>query len=277
LNPQVQVLLDALQGRAPIHAGTVSEARGLSGALTARIGPGPGVQSVREVECGRLYSVGSEALIVYFHGGGWVMGALDDFDALCRSLAVASGLDVLSIDYRLAPEHPFPAAYEDAVAASTWAGERPLVLAGDSAGGNLAAAVALTVPAALQVLIYPVLDHAFDTDSYLRHGSGYLLGREDMIWFWNHYAPVAVRDDPRASPLRAVDLSGAPPLLLVSAEYDPLLDEGRAYAARLEAAGVPVEVQHYDDVTHGFFRLVGMVDRAGEAVGRVGEAIRRAL
>jgi acetyl esterase len=122
-----------------------------------------------------------------------------------------------------------------------------------------------------------VLDHDFGTRSYLEHGSGYLLGREEMIWFWDHYAPVAQRDDPRASPLRAADVSCAPPLLLISAEYDPLLDEGRAYAARLAKAGVPVEIQHYDDVTHGFFRLTGLVDRADEAVARAGEAIRAAL
>jgi acetyl esterase len=275
----MQALLDALEERAPIHRGTVAEARTLSRALTSRIGPGPDVASVSEVAGGRLYSVGSEALIVYFHGGGWVMGALDDFDALCRSLVVASGVDVLSVDYRLAPEHPFPAAFEDALAALEAVRGRPLIAAGDSAGGNLAAAVALAVPeVVLQVLIYPVLDHAFDTASYLEHGSGYLLGREEMIWFWDQYAPeVSMRDDPRASPLRAADVSGAPPLLLVSAEYDPLLDEGRAYAERLAAAGVPVEVQHYDDVTHGFFRLVNLVDRADEAVLRAGEAIRRAL
>jgi acetyl esterase len=265
------------------------------------LGPGPAVAETRDLKIpgpageipARLYRPTSEpapGLLVYFHGGGWVVGALPDFDAVCQKLAVESGLDLLSVDYRLAPEHRFPAAAEDAFAALRWAadelaGDRPLVVGGDSAGGNLAAVCALRArdeggPAlAFQLLVYPVTDHVFETASYVEHGdSGYLLGRLEMVWFWDHYAPaVEDRDDPLASPLRAADLSGLPPALVIIAEYDPLRDDGLAYAKRVSEAGVPVTISRYDDVTHGFFTMVNFLERGDEAVAEAAKAISDAV
>jgi acetyl esterase len=201
-------------------------------------------------------------------------------------LAVESGLDLLSVDYRLAPEHRFPAALDDAFTALRWAanelaGDRPLIVGGDSAGANLATVCALRAREAggprveYQLLVYPITDHIFDTSSYVEHGdSGYLLGRQDMIWFWDHYMPdLTQRDHPYASPLRAPDLSGLPPALVVVAEYDPLRDEVLAYAERLSDGGVEVEVRRYDDVVHGFFTLVNYLERGDQAVAEAGKTL----
>jgi acetyl esterase len=224
---------------------------------------------------------------VYYHGGGWVIGSVDDWDAVCRALAVAAGARVVSVEYRLAPEHRFPAAADDAYDALVWvagnlAAGTPLVVAGDSAGGNLAAVTALRArdehgpELALQILVYPVADHDFTTASYEQYAdAGLILNRQEMVWFWDHYVPdPAERSHPYASPLRAEDLSGLPPAHVVIAEYDPLRDEGLAYAARLEAAGVPVTVKRYDDQIHAFFALVNVMDDASHAVADAAEAIR---
>jgi len=239
----------------------------------------------------RVYEPSSRlaGTVVYFHPGGWVSGTLDDFDVPCRLLAVESRCRIVSVDYRLAPQHPFPAAADDALAALRWVAEdlspgAPLVVAGDSAGGNLAAVCALRArdrggpPIALQVLIYPIVDHDFDTPSYREHATGYLLGRESMISFWDRYVPSTPdRDLPDASPLRAADLSGLPPAFVAIAEYDVLRDEVRLYAERLAAGGVPVSVAYYGDMPHGFFTMVNVLDRANEAVADVATAIRAAL
>jgi acetyl esterase/lipase len=303
LHPQVQALLEMVkeQGIPPLHEGTVADARALTAAIKDLIGPGPDVAEIRDLKIptpdgaipARLYHPTSErapGLVVYFHGGGWVIGALDDFDAVCQMLAVGSGCDVLSVDYRLAPEHRFPAAPDDAFAALRWAADelsdrRPIVVGGDSAGGNLAAVAARRArddggPAlVMQLLAYPVTDHDFDTSSYREHGaSGYLLGREEMIWFWDHYLPDASgRSDPNASPLRAAELAGLPPAHVIIAEYDPLRDEGLAYAERLAEAGVKVDVDRYDDVTHGFFTMVNYFERGDQAVATAADAIRDAI
>ncbi len=215
---------------------------------------------------------GPAPVVVYFHGGGWVVGNLDTHDATCRTLAAESGSVVVSVDYRLAPEHPFPAPVEDCYAALEWVAENAavvggdpgrLAVAGDSAGGNLAAAVALLArdrdgpSLAHQVLVYPVTDFDLTTDSYEENAEGYFLTREDMAWFWDHYLERPVdRSNPYAAPLQARDLSNLPPATVVTAGFDPLRDEGVAYADRLDEAGTSVSHHHYEGVIHGFFGMV---------------------
>ena len=302
INPQAQQILDgkAAAGGPPLWEQTPEEARAVVAANNAQIGAGPFVASVRDVvipgQAGgipaRVYSpaAGAPGVVVYYHGGGWVFGSVDDWDASVRALTVASGCDVLSVDYRLAPEHVFPAAVDDAYDALVWAAGsladgRPLVVAGDSAGGNLAAVCALRArdsggPAlALQVLVFPVTDHDLDRKSYHQYDGNELLNnRRDMAWFWDHYVPdPAARANPYASPLRATDLSGLPPAYIVSAEHDPLRDEVFAYADRLRAAGVPVEHRHYPEEIHAFFTFVNLLDDADKAVAEAGAAIRAAV
>jgi len=227
------------------------------------------------------------AVVVYYHGGGWVLGDLEGHDPLCRLLAAEADVDVLNVDYRLAPEHRFPAGFEDAFAAARWAADsladgRPLIVAGDSSGGNLAAAVALRArdeggpEVALQVLLYPVLDHDLDTDSYRRLGEGHLLLRDDMKWFLDHYVPdVAERDNPYVSPLRADDLTGLAPVYLVVGGYDPLIDEGVAFARRLEDAGVAVKIAHYEEHIHGFLTMPKAIPSTQEVIDDVVAEIAR--
>jgi acetyl esterase len=302
LHPQAQALLEQLHvGSAPrLFDLSIEEARERPRARRELVGPGPDVAVVRDIsipgpggEIGaRVYEPAADppGTVVYYHGGGWVIGSLDDFDAVCRTIALESGCRVVSVDYRLAPEHPFPAAADDAFAALGWidgnlGGGRPIVVAGDSAGGNLSAVTALRArdeqgPAlALQVLVYPVTDHDFTTSSYAEYAdAGLFLGKHEMVWFWNHYAPS--EDDwssPYASPLRAGDHSGLPPAYVVIAEYDPLRDEGLAYAEKLRAAGIPVTVRRFDDQLHAFFNLVNLMESANQAVHDVSEAIRDAV
>jgi acetyl esterase len=231
-------------------------------------------------------------LVVYFHGGGWVIGGLDSHDPLCRALANEVGAVVLSVDYRLAPEHRFPAAAEDAYAATAWVhahaaelGAAPsrLVVAGDSAGGNLAAVVPLMArdrggpPLHMQVLVYPVIDCARDTASYRDNAEGYFLTAAHMRWYWEQYLGAADGTHPYASPLRARDLSGLPPAYVVTAEFDPLRDEGEAYAQRLRDAGVPVTLRRYDGMFHGFFSLADLLPAARAANAEVFTALRDAV
>src|SRR6516162_7261534 len=290
----------AAAGGPPLWEQTPEEARADITANAALIGAGPFVASVRDVvipgQAGgipaRVYSpaAGAPGVVIYYHGGGWVLGSVDDWDASVRALAVASGCDVVSVDYRLAPEHVFPAAVDDAYDALVWAAGslangRPLVVAGDSAGGNLAAVSALRArdsggpPLALQVLVYPVTDYDTDGKSYHEYdGTEFIVNRRDMVWFWDHYVPdPAARANPYASPLRASDLSGLPPAYVVTDEHDPLRDEGFAYADRLRAARVPVERRHYATQIHGFFTFVNLIDDADKAVADAGTAIRAAV
>jgi acetyl esterase len=229
---------------------------------------------------------------VFFHGGGFVVGDIDTHDATCRGLAKAAHCIVVSVDYRLAPEHPFPAAPEDCYAATVWVADNAaslggdgarLAVGGDSAGGNLAAVVALMArdrggPAlAHQLLIYPVIDHNFDTASYVENGRGYLLSREMMMWFWGLYLEDASDgSNPYASPIRAEDLSGLAAATIISAEFDPLRDEGEAYARRLGDADVAVTARRYDGMVHGFFAMTAVLDRAREAVAFAAAELRRA-
>jgi len=229
---------------------------------------------------------------VHFHGGGWVIGDLDTHDRDCREICVGADCIVVAVDYRLAPEHIFPAAPEDCYASLCWAtanldslgaSRGPVSVGGDSAGGNLAAAVALMArdrngPAiAMQLLIYPVTDATMESASYRDNADGYLLSRTMMSWFWDHYCPdLALRTDPLASPITAEDLSGLPPALVMTAEFDPLRDEGAAYAERLIAAGVEVEVRRFDGLVHGFFSQAGMIEAAREGVDLAVKALRKA-
>jgi acetyl esterase/lipase len=229
---------------------------------------------------------------VYFHGGGWVVGDLDTHEAICRTLANPASCVVASVDYRCAPECRYPTAAEDAYAATCWiaehAGElgvdaRRLALCGDSAGGNLAAVVPLMARdrggprVALQVLVYPVTDCDLDTPSYRENATGYILTREGMRWYWEQYAPgLAERREPYASPLRASSLAALPPALVVTAEYDPLRDDGELYARRLAEAGVPVALSRYAGLVHSFFRLTNVLDAARAAVREVADALGKA-
>jgi acetyl esterase len=233
-----------------------------------------------------------ESTIVYFHGGGWVMGDLESHDAVCRALSNAAASVVVSVDYRLAPEHRFPAAIDDAYAATCWVAENAvalgagdpnrLVVAGDSAGGNLAAAVALESrdlagpQLSFQALVYPVLDARFDTPSYVDNATGYMLTRADMEWFWDHYCDAAARLQPYASPLQANSLERLPPALVLTAEFDPLRDEGEAYAARLIEAGVSATVHRYPGMLHGFLGMLGIFTQSRDAIAEIGTAIRTA-
>jgi acetyl esterase len=233
----------------------------------------------------RPYDGPPVGVVVYLHGGGWVLGSLDESDTFCRVFAGITGCDVVSVDYRLAPEHTYPAAVEDADDAVRWiarelAADAPLVLMGDSAGGTLVAAVAQHArnegaPAiALQVLVYPVLDHRMATPSYTERGGKLLISADDMDWFWSQYVPdLERRAEPDASPGLVADLSGLAPALFVVAEFDPMRDEALDYAARLEDAGVPTTVLRYDTVAHGFFPMTGTLAVADDAIRAVGIAV----
>jgi acetyl esterase/lipase len=232
--------------------------------------------------------------LIFFHGGGFVLGDLETHDGLCRVFANESGCRVVSVDYRLAPEHPFPAAVEDCVAATEWVAANATVLkidasrlavGGDSAGGNLAAVAAITAKEqgtpklSFQLLIYPVAQlGGSDTASMRENGKGYFLEKASMDWFTKLYCPDATqRTDPRLSPLLARDLAGLPPAYVVTAGFDPLRDEGKAYADKLDAAGVPVTYVNYPGMVHGFFSFRGLVPKAREAVAAASAAVRAAL
>jgi acetyl esterase len=303
IDPAVRMILDQMveSGLRPFNEVSVTEARasmlalaGASGELetVARIEdrsvPGPG----GDIPV-RVYTPEGPAplpLLVYFHGGGWVIGGIETHDGLCRQLANKAKAVVVSVDYRLAPEHPFPAAPEDSYAATRWVAEHAstlggdaarIAVAGDSAGGNLAAVVSLMArdrggPRLVhQVLIYPVVDAPSDNTSYRDNARDYLLTAEMMDWFWNHYR--AADRHPLACPLRAPSLRGLPPALVFTAEFDPLRDEGEAYAVRLREEGVPVRLERYDGMIHGFFGMTALLEPARRAVDDAAATLRRAF
>jgi len=234
-----------------------------------------------------------QPLLVYYHGGGWVIGSLDTHDGLCRFLADHSGCRVLSVDYRLAPEHPFPAPVEDAVAAFNWAAEQAgeigadpdrIAVGGDSAGGNLAAAVCLQTrdgdgpKPAMQLLLYPPTDAVGGHASRDTFAEGFLLTRNDMDWFESHYIPEGCDpDDPRISMLRAGDVANQPPAYVATAGFDPLRDEGEQYAARMREAGVQVVLQRHTGMIHGFANLTVLCPSARAAMLEVAGALRMGL
>ncbi len=306
LDRQVQEFLEQLErlGLPPLSSLEPAEARELAAKLRGKpLKP----QAVFRVEnraipgadgdiTVRIYTPKSSAplpVLVYFHGGGWVLGDLDAADPICRYLANGAECVVVSADYRLAPEHRFPAAAEDAFAATRWValnaagiGGDPdrIAVAGDSAGGNLAAAVALVARdrgepvLAYQLLIYPVTQYGFDSESYRQYERGYGLSKDDMVWFWDRYLPHAADGkNPYASPLLAKSLKDLPPALIVTAECDVLRDEAEAYAARLQEAGVPVRLWRYDGMIHNFLGLAPVVDRGKQALAEIAGQLRSDL
>jgi acetyl esterase len=303
---EIEALLKEVKeaNRKPFWQSTPAEARSAPMLIALLFGEAPAVQRVEDFTIPssgghalpvRLYvpSKSPKGLLVYFHGGGWVIGTVAGYHPLTAALAERTGCAVLSVDYRLAPEHPFPAPVEDAQAALRWAAEegaaaigvepRALVVIGDSAGGNLATVAARLHNEAgtarkvdLQVLCYPVCGHGFDTGSYHEFAEDNLLTRNDMKWFWDHYCPdVALRADQKASPLEAADLSASPPALVLTAGRDPLRDEGEAYGRRLVEAGVATEVVRCEGLLHGFMAMINYAPSAGKAFERILEAIAR--
>jgi acetyl esterase len=305
LDPQIQALREsrARSGAAPLYTLSVEEARAADLASIRAAGgsprpvhevgdlwfPGPG-GDLRV----RVYRPSDERplpALLYYFGGGWTLGSIDTADVLCRTLAEEVGCLVVTVGYRLAPEHPFPAAVEDCYAALRWVdaqaaelGADPdrLAVGGDSAGGNLAAAVTLLarddgdIALAGQLLVYPNTDQLADDASMRDNTDPWLFNHHSVAWYTRHYL-TQPQDaaNPLASPLRARDLSGLPPALVITAEYDPLRDQGEAYARRLAEAGVPVELSRYPGMAHGFFAMAGTVDAAGTANREAAQYLRQ--
>jgi acetyl esterase len=299
LTPQAQALCDlvnVIPYAAPSNERVDEIRNAFAGLVVMGAGPAEEVFAVEDHDADgvpvRMYRPSADPVlpvIVYFHGGGWTIGSIEQFDPITRQVANAANAIVVSVDYRLAPEHPFPAPLDDCWQALVWAAKNAeafggdpsrLAVMGDSAGGNLAAVCALLARNAggpeltRQILVYPVTDCDFDTSSYQENGEGYLLTAEDMRWFFSCYtaAGTSAATDPsdwRISPLRAPDLSEVAPAVVLTAEFDPLRDEGRAYAARLEGAGVPVVRMPYDGLIHGFFGLSAAFDASRDALQRI--------
>jgi acetyl esterase len=301
VHPQVQALLDrvARSPLPPYHTVSPFVARRIYRDTRAVLAPkAPELAEVRllafENYAMRVYrplTGGTLPGLMYFHGGGWTIGDLDTHDVLCRQLAVGARCVVFSVDYRLAPEYPFPAAVDDCFAATRYVAENAaklkvhgIAVGGDSAGGNLAATIALLArdaggPAlAFQLLIYPATDQRCATASHERNAQGYLLERDGIHYFRRAYLPNE-KDwlDWRASPLAAKSHAKLPPALVITAGYDPLLDEGRAYAERLRAAGTPVTYREFADMVHGFILFGGVIDTANVAVAECCAALRGAF
>lgn len=306
LDPQAKVLLDAMP---PMPDFATLDLSALRAGMAAQSTLSPGeAEAVRRVEdrsfdgpAGRIpvriywpeEGDGALPVLVYFHGGGFVLCDLDTHDGTCRSLCNGAGCVVVSIDYRLAPEHPYPAAPEDCLAAVEWVVANAadlsvdasrLGVGGDSAGGNLAAVVSQMArdrggpSIRFQLLVYPVADCDFSTASYADNAEGYFLTQGMMRWFWEQYlTDPSEAAEPYASPLRATDLCGLPPALCITAEFDPLRDEGEAYAARLRKAGVAVTATRYDGLFHGFFGMQAFLDGAKRAVAEASAALRAGL
>lgn len=304
LDPQIQKLLDELQaaGGKPPWELSLEEVRAAHLARRAWSGPPAQIQQVEDFSVPgaggpipvRVYRHGPDRpVLVWYHGGGFVAGSIEAHDPICRLLAVRSACTVLSVDYRLAPEHPFPAGLDDACAVLGWVTtqgqERGLdstrvAVGGDSAGANLAAVTVrrardrgAAVPQ-FQALVYPVTDASMSRESYAAFGEGYMLTRRHMEWYFAQYLPPGT--DPRhrdVSPLFAPSLAGLSPAFVMTAEYDPLRDEGEAYAWKLREAGVEVALTRCPGLVHGFFSMGGIVPAAYRAVCKVARAVREAF
>ena len=307
VDPQAQALLDMLTAMnvPPMHTQSVAEVRASYDAMAQfraapeevhtvenRTIPGP----AGEIPI-RIYTpegTGPLPVLVFFHGGGWTIGTLDSHDGVCRALTNQAQCIVVSVDYRLAPEHKFPAAVEDAYAATVWVAQNAasisgnperIAVGGDSAGGNLAAVVSQMArdkdgpKLVYQLLIYPATDYFIPgTASISENGQGYFLTYDSMVWFWNHYA-TSEEDayNPMMAPLRATDFHNLPPALVITAEYDPLRDEGEMYAAKLQEAGVPVTATRYNGMIHGFFSMANIMDQAKVAIAEAAAALHGAF
>lgn len=296
-------------GHRPLYAMSLAEARAADlAAIQESAGTPEHVHQVTDTEFpgpdgvlpARVYApdaAGPLPVLVYFFGGGWTLGSLDTCDAVCRSLTNATGCVTVAVGYRLAPEHPFPAAVHDCFAGLRRVAEqagRPgplrqadpgrIAVGGDSAGGNLAAVMTLLArdrggPAlTTQVLVYPNTDHRADTPSLRENTDPAFFNDKSVAWYWDHYlADPQDGADPLVSPLRAADHHGLPPALVITAEYDPLRDEGEAYAARLRDSGVPVTVTRYPGMVHGFFTMSGTLPAARQAVEQAAAHLREAF
>ena len=304
LDPQAQVVIDQVNALGLPPVWEVSPAQARLNAASRPRPAGPAVASV--VDRGipgpdgevavRIYAPagsGPFPILVWFHGGGWVLGDLESADPTARHLCQGAGCVVVSVDYRLAPETKFPGPAEDCYAATVWAAENAasingdasrIAVGGDSAGGNLAAAVSLMAadrrgPAiAHQLLVYPVTDRNYQTASYIDNAAGYMLARDAMRWYWDAYlASDADAGNPYAAPMQAQNLAGQPPALVITAEFDPLRDEGEAYGRRLREAGVAAAITRYDGMIHGFFGMVGVMDQSRVAVEQAAGALRAAF
>jgi acetyl esterase len=293
VDPQIAAVLERVNAARPLSAGTPEEGRAAFRALNelaAQLAPRVEVGAVEDRSDGpvpmRIYRPEGEpiATLMFIHGGGFVIGDLDTHDAQCRTMCSRVGLTVVSVDYRLAPEHPFPAGVDDARAALEWvvANEPgPFAIGGDSAGGNLSTVTAQAWDGdlAVQVLIYPATDLANEYPSMEENGEGLLLTRDDMEWFHGHYlgGDESLASDPRVSPALADELSGLPTTLIYTAQYDPLRDAGDAYAEALSAAGVKVIHRRFEGLVHGFFGLGPLSQAAAGAVECVCDDLREVL
>lgn len=305
----MQMLLDQMAAldAPPIYELPVADARASMDAMVAMMGPGEEVASVedRTIDAGgqelpvRIYrpaSVGEgpAPTLVFYHGGGFVLGSLTSHDRDCRALANRGECQVIAVDYRLAPEHPFPAAADDAEAALRWVVDHAdevgvdtgaIAVGGDSAGGNLSAVVALYardhgIPLRLQLLIYPAVDGEVAEGVYpsrAANAEGYMLDQASIDWFTQQYYPAGMPDSPRSTPMTAATHQGVAPAFILTAEYDPLRDEGEAYAAKLDAAGVPATAKRYDGLIHGFFGMGSIIPEVNAAVDDAGAALKAAL
>jgi acetyl esterase len=306
IDPQAREVMEYLArlGLPPIDKISPADARRQYREVRATLRPpAPELPEVRDLKADgkggpialRLYRPADGVLpaFVFFHGGGWVVGDLDTHDVVCRQIARDARVAVVAVDYRLAPEHPFPAASDDAWSATTWIAAHAedlgidaarIAVGGDSAGAGLAAVVALMardswkLRLALQVLVYPVVDLRAESVSYSKYAEGYLLTRAAMRWFIAQYAPTPQAvNDWHASPLLAPWVHGVAPALIITAELDPLIDEGDAYARRLRGARVPVDYQVVPGMVHGFLTMGGKVDAANHAIATITSALRQAL
>jgi len=298
LHPQAQAVADfyAAIRTTPFEELSPVEARALYSA--GQVPSTEVVHEMRDVQAGsipcRLYRPSAQTdlgLLVFFHGGGWVIGDLNSHDGVCRSLANKSGHAVLSVDYRLAPEHKFPAAYDDCVTALKWAHENAgalgidntrMAVGGDSAGGNLAAAVALAevVPLKFQMLIYPAVDMRMDSPSITENANAPILTKAVMTWFVNHYmSSDSDRTNVKASPMVASDdlLKRMPPAIVITAQYDPLRDEGEAYGKRLVENGISTTITRYNGAFHGFFNMITILDDAQSAHAQASTLLKKYL
>jgi len=290
----------AAAGRPALSAGSPQDARDMTAATRAALGKGPDIYQITDLKiptrassiAGRLFMPAAQVngLIVYLHGGGWVIGTIDDFDAMARALATRSQCAVLLVDYRLAPEYPFPAGINDSEDAIVWAAAHltelvgatvPLLVGGDSAGGNLAAVATHSLLGRVaikgQLLIYPVTGHDFNTQSYQQHSAGMQLTKRDMEWFFENYAPASMHGDPKISPMAQQNIEGLPRTVVLTSEYDVLRDDGEMYAKKLISAGVSVVTRRMAGLPHGFVRLYNIVDAADQAMTTIAQDVKTLL